>query len=66
MTIDIIYYTGEKNRIKNVNALDFDGETGELHVQGDNGKVVKYRMVKEVQVLWVMKIYIVLALHVHY
>lgn len=61
MTIDIIYYTDEKNRIKNVNALDFDGETGELHVQGDNGKVIKYRMVKEVQVLWVMKICIALV-----
>ena len=51
MTIDIISYTGEKTRVKNVNALDFDGETGELHVQGDNGKVIKYRMVKEVQVV---------------
>ena len=51
MTIDIIYYTGEKNRIKNATAIDFDGETGELHVQGDNGKVIKYRLVKEVQVV---------------
>lgn len=37
--------------LKNINALDFDGETGELHVQGENGKVIKYRIVKEVQVL---------------
>lgn len=51
MIIDIIYYTGEKNSVKNVNALDFDGETGELHVMGDNGKIIKYRLVKEVQVL---------------
>ena len=51
MTIEIIHYTGEKNSIKNATALDFDGETGELHVQGDNGKVIKYRMVKEVRVV---------------
>lgn len=50
MTIEIIHYTGEKYSIKNATAIDFDGETGELHVQGDNGKVIKYRMVKEVRV----------------
>jgi len=52
MTIDFIYYTGEENSIKNITALDFDGETGALTVQGDNGKVITYRMVKEVHVLW--------------
>ena len=41
MIIEIIHYTGEKYSIKNATALDFDGETGELHVQGDNGKVIK-------------------------
>ena len=51
MTIEIIHYTGEKYSIKNSTALDFDGETGELHVQGDNGKVIKYRLVKEVRVV---------------
>ena len=51
MTVDIIYYTGENNSIKNATAIDFDGETGELHVQGDNGKVIKYRLVKEVRVV---------------
>jgi hypothetical protein len=51
MTVSIIYYTGEKNSIKNITALDFDGETGELTVQGDNGKVVSYRLVKEVHVV---------------
>lgn len=51
MTVSIIYYTGEKNSIKNITALDFDGETGELHVQGDNGRVVEYRLVKEVHVV---------------
>ena len=51
MTIEIIYYTGETNSIKNATAIDFDGETGELHVQGDNGKVLKYRLVKEVRVV---------------
>ena len=35
MTIEIIHYTGEKYSIKNATAIDFDGETGELHVQGD-------------------------------
>jgi hypothetical protein len=51
MTVSIIYYTGEKITIKNITALDFEGETGELHVQGDNGKVVKERLVKEVHVV---------------
>lgn len=51
MTVSIIYYTGETNSIKNITALDFDGETGELHLQGDNGKVVEYRLVKEVRVV---------------
>lgn len=51
MTIDFSYYTGETNSIKNITAVDFDGETGTLHLQGDNGKVITYRMVKEVRVL---------------
>lgn len=51
MTIEIIYYNGENNSIKNAATIDFDGETGELHVQGDNGKVIKYRLVKEVHVV---------------
>lgn len=51
MTIEIIYYTGEANSIKNATAIDFDGETGELIVQGDNGKTIAYRMVKEVRVV---------------
>ena len=37
--------------IKNATAIDFDGETGELHVQGDNGKVIKYRLVKEARIV---------------
>jgi len=52
MTIDFTYYTGEDNSIKNITAVDFDGETGALTVQGDNGKVITYRMVKEVHVVW--------------
>lgn len=51
MTINIIYYTGEKNSIKNITAIDFDGETGELTVIGDNGKSITYRMIKEVTIL---------------
>ena len=51
MTIDIIYYTGEKNSIKNITAIDFDGETGLLTVIGDNGKSITYRLVKEVSIL---------------
>lgn len=50
MIVDIEYYTGEKNSIKNVTALDFNGEDGELTIQGDNGKTVTYRLVKEVNV----------------
>lgn len=49
MTIEIEYYTHEKNKFYNVIAFDFDGENGELHVQGELGKVVKYRLVKEVK-----------------
>lgn len=51
MVVNIIYYTGETNSIKNITAVDFDGETGELHVQGDNGKVIEYKLVKEVQIV---------------
>ena len=50
MTVDITYYTNEKNSIKNITAVDFNGEDGELTVQGDNGKVVTYRLVKEVNI----------------
>lgn len=51
MTIEFIYYTDGNNSIKNVSAIDFDGETGKLHVQGDNGKVITYTLVKEVRVV---------------
>lgn len=51
MTIEIIHYTGENYSIKNITALDFDGEDGMLTVQGDNGKVISYRLVKEVRVV---------------
>lgn len=51
MTIEIIYYTGEKYSIKNSTAIYFDCETGELFVQVDNGKVIRYRLVKEVRVV---------------
>lgn len=51
MTIDIIYYTGEKNSIKNITAIDFNGEAGRLTVLGDNGKSITYRLVKEVSIL---------------
>ena len=51
LSIEIIHYTGEKYSIKNATVIDFDGETGELYVQGDNGKVIKYRLVKEVRVV---------------
>lgn len=49
MTIEIKYYNNEKNSIKNVSAIDFDGEKGELNVLGYDGKVVSYRMVKGVE-----------------
>ena len=51
MTIEIIHYTGEKYSIKNATAIDFDGEDGLLTVQGDNGKTITYRLVKEVRVV---------------
>lgn len=50
MTVDITYYTNERNSIKNITAVDFDGENGELKVIGDNGKFVTYRLVKEVNI----------------
>lgn len=50
MTIKIIYYTNETKTLGGVVAIDFDGEIGELKVQGDNNKFVTHRMVKEVQV----------------
>lgn len=50
MTIKIMYYTNESKTIGGVVAIDFDGEIGELKVQGDNNKFVTYKMVKEVQV----------------
>lgn len=51
MTIEIIHYTGEKYSIKNATALYFDGEHGMLTVQGDNEKIITYRLVKEVCVI---------------
>lgn len=50
MTIKIMYYTNDSTELKNVVAIDFDGETGELKVQGDNNKFITHKLVKEVQV----------------
>lgn len=50
MTIKIMYYTNETKTLGGVVAIDFDGEIGELKVQGDNNKFVTYKLVKEVQV----------------
>lgn len=50
MTIKIMYYTNESKIIKNITAVEFDGENGELKVIGDNGKFVTYRLVKEVNI----------------
>lgn len=50
MTIKIMYYTNESKTIGGVVAIDFDGEIGELKIQGENNKFATYKLVKEVQV----------------
>lgn len=51
MKIKIVLYNNESRTLSGVVAFDFDGETGELKLQCDDGGIVKCRLVKEAHVV---------------